>query len=94
VDNAQFTDRDVKLLDSCAGWLETRADFHSFRAHTALMKDYAQSLRDIRDRIAPVAVPKPVTMDELFGKTKTETQHPNIDCPDFPGVCECQPKCK
>lgn len=65
----EITDRDLNLLESCANWLETRSSAHIFRGNGALMREYATKLADIRRRLVPIAVEKPVTLDEVFGKS-------------------------
>lgn len=58
-----ITDRDLNLLESCANWLETRSETFYFAAYKHLMKEYAMKLKDLRERLAPQAVEKPI-----FGK--------------------------
>lgn len=66
-----ITDRDINMLRSAGSWLHTRAQMMVFTHYKELMMHYSTCLEQLANRLEPIAVAKPVTMDEIFGNTKS-----------------------
>lgn len=63
-----ITDRDVNALESCRNWLNSKTTAFNFAVYKGLMQDYVNRLDGVIEKLKPMAVAKPVTMTEVFGK--------------------------
>lgn len=70
-----ITDRDINELRSAGEWLRSRSNAFSFAVYQRLMSSYGIFLLKLADKLEPIAVVKPVTMDELFNRYDGETKN-------------------